>query len=391
MSKTPETKPKQAKNKKYMLARYGRMSMLGFFEHNEANVPKVNTRIVVKTDKGLQLGQIVGPLSCYRSGHLKLSENEVREYFSDSQIDLPISKGGKFVRYATKADTSEQEHLQKIAKDEIACCQRLIEEMDLPMKVVDAEHILGGERIIFYFMSDGRVDFRDLVKRLAHEYQTRIEMRQIGSRDEAKLLGDIESCGQECCCKRFLRMLKPVNMRMAKMQKATLDPAKISGYCGRLKCCLRYEDKTYTELKKRLPRKNTRVRTEYGEGRVVSTQILTQLAIVEQDSGGRIAVCVDELDILGSGRPASEKAEGRKEETIAGNDESVPREEKGQRSRGGRGRREGRGREAGKNNRDAAGSGGKRDSRRHQRRSGENGDKQGGAAPEQNGREESNQ
>ncbi len=137
------------------------------------------------------------------------------------------------------------------------------------MKIVDAEHILGGERVVFFFMSDGRVDFRELVKQLAHEYQTRIEMRQIGARDEAKLLGDIESCGQECCCKRFLRLLKPVNMRMAKMQKATLDPAKISGYCGRLKCCLRYEDKTYTELKKGLPRRNSWVKTNKGEGRIV--------------------------------------------------------------------------------------------------------------------------
>jgi cell fate regulator YaaT (PSP1 superfamily) len=149
------------------------------------------------------------------------------------------------------------------------------------MKIVDAEHILGGERVIFYFMSEGRVDFRDLVKTLSHEFQTRIEMRQIGARDEARLLGDVESCGQVVCCKQFLKYLKPVNMRMAKMQKATLDPAKISGYCGRLKCCLRYEDSTYGELKKKLPRKNTRVQLEDCEGRVIDGQILTQLILVE--------------------------------------------------------------------------------------------------------------
>jgi cell fate regulator YaaT (PSP1 superfamily) len=123
-------------------------------------------------------------------------------------------------------------------------------------------------------------------------------MRQIGSRDEARLLGDIESCGQECCCIRFLKALKPVNMRMAKMQKATLDPSKISGYCGRLKCCLRYEDKTYTELKNRLPRKNTIVRTTHGQGKVVDTQILTQLVMIEQDDGTKIAVPVEELEII---------------------------------------------------------------------------------------------
>ena len=123
-------------------------------------------------------------------------------------------------------------------------------------------------------------------------------MRQIGSRDEAKLLGDVESCGQQCCCQRFLKHLKPVNMRMAKMQKATLDPAKISGYCGRLKCCLRYEDETYTDLKKRLPKKNTKVKTKHGQGKVVDTQILTQLVMVEYQSGERIATPVEEIEII---------------------------------------------------------------------------------------------
>ena len=183
------------------------------------------------------------------------------------------------------------------------------------MKIVDAEPVFGGERIIFYFMSDGRVDFRDLVKRIAQEYQTRIEMRQIGSRDEAKLLGDVESCGQQCCCQRFLKHLKPVNMRMAKMQKATLDPAKISGYCGRLKCCLRYEDQTYTELKKRLPKKNTRVKTKHGQGKVVDTQILTQLVMVEYESGEKIAVPVDDIKII----PASASTKQEQEKTAKSN------------------------------------------------------------------------
>jgi cell fate regulator YaaT (PSP1 superfamily) len=171
-------------------------------------------------------------------------------------------------------------------------------ELDLPMKIIDAEHILGGERIVYYFRADGRVDFRELVKKLAHEYQTRIEMRQIGSRDEAKILGDVESCGQQCCCQRFLKALKPVNMRMAKMQKATLDPSKISGYCGRLKCCLRYEDQTYTELKKKLPRRNAVVKTPRGEGRVIDAQILTQLVIVEYEAGNREAVGVEDIEVI---------------------------------------------------------------------------------------------
>jgi len=256
MSKAAQAKPKQAKYKKFMLVRYSRMNTLGLFEHHETRIPKVNTRVVVKTGKGLELGYLVGQLSSYKAGHLKFDSDQIKKYFDDSNIDISIDHTGKFVRYATAADISEERHLQKITEEEMECCRRFVKELNLPMKIVDAEHIFGGERIIFYFMSDGRVDFRDLVKKIAHEYQTRIEMRQIGSRDEAKILGDVESCGQQCCCQRFLKLLKPVNMRMAKMQKATLDPSKISGYCGRLKCCLRYEDKTYTELKKRLPKKN---------------------------------------------------------------------------------------------------------------------------------------
>jgi cell fate regulator YaaT (PSP1 superfamily) len=290
----------QAKSKKYMLVRYGRMSTTGLFEHNETRIPKLSTRVVVKTERGLELGYLVGQLTFYKAGQIRLSDDQIKAYFSDDQPQFPYEQAGKFIRFAAVEDISEEQHLRKNAKEEVEYCKRFAQEMNLPMKVVDAEHIFGGERIIFYFKSDGRVDFRELVKKLAQEYQTRIEMRQIGSRDEAKLLGDVESCGQECCCKRFLKFLKPVNMRMAKMQKATLDPSKISGYCGRLKCCLRYEDKTYTELKNRLPRKNTRVKTMHGEGKVADTQILTQLVVVEYDNGEKITVPVSELQIIGA-------------------------------------------------------------------------------------------
>jgi cell fate regulator YaaT (PSP1 superfamily) len=293
-----------------MLVRYGRMNSLGFFEHHESKIRKVSARVVVKTNRGLELGYLVGPFSSYKAGQFRLSEEQIKEYFGGEEIDLPCGQAGKFLRYATSADVSEERHLRKIAAEEIECCRGIIEEMGLPMKIVDAEHVFGGERIIFYFMADGRVDFRDLVKRVAQEYQTRIEMRQIGSRDEAKLLGDVESCGQQCCCQRFLKLLKPVNMRMAKMQKATLDPAKISGYCGRLKCCLRYEDKTYTELKKRLPKKNTKVKTKQGQGKVVDSQILTQLVVVEYENGERAAVGVDELEIISPAAGKNDKQDG---------------------------------------------------------------------------------
>jgi len=322
MSKAAVTKPKQAKHKKFMLVRYSRMNTLGLFEHHETRIPKVDTRVVVKTDKGLELGHLVGQLSSYRAGQLKFDSDQIKKYFDDSDIDISIDKTGKFVRYATAADISEERHLQKIAEEEMECCRRFIKELNLPMKIVDAEHIFGGERVIFYFMSDGRVDFRELVKKIAHEYQTRIEMRQIGSRDEAKILGDVESCGQQCCCQRFLKLLKPVNMRMAKMQKATLDPSKISGYCGRLKCCLRYEDKTYTELKKLLPKKNAKVKTKYGEGKVTGTQILTQLVMVELGDGQRVSVPLDELEVISSPATAKKKKDSAHEDDQKDNVES---------------------------------------------------------------------
>jgi cell fate regulator YaaT (PSP1 superfamily) len=317
MTEPTAAKPKQTRSSKYMLVRYGRTNNLGLFEHNETRIPRTITRVVVKTEKGLELGYLVGQLTCYKEGRFKFSDERIKKYFEDSGIDSAYDQGGKFVRYATAADINEEQHLQQITKEEIACCKRVIKEMNLPMKIVDAEHIFGGERIVFYFMADGRVDFRELVKNLAHEYQTRIEMRQIGSRDEAKLLGDVESCGQECCCIRFLKMLKPVNMRMAKMQKATLDPSKISGYCGRLKCCLRYEDETYTELKRHLPRKNTKVKTKDGYGKVVDTQILTQLVVVEYDDGEKAAMPVDEIEII----PATETAQNIKDDTAKDNEQ----------------------------------------------------------------------
>lgn len=281
-----------------MIVRYGRMSVLGLFEHNETNIPKRDTRVIVKTEKGLELGSLVGCLCPYKAGQFKFDPDQLKKYFDDSAIDVSVEPAGKFIRYATKEDAGEEEHLQKIAKDEMTFCQKMTDEMNLKMKIVDVEHIFGGERIIFYFMADSRVDFRDLVKKLAHEYQSRIELRQIGARDEAKILGDIESCGQPCCCIRYLKTLKPVNMRMAKMQKATLDPTKISGYCGRLKCCLRYEDDLYVELKRNLPRKKTLVNTPQGQGRVVDGLILAQMVIIELGDGKIVTVPLGQIEIV---------------------------------------------------------------------------------------------
>jgi len=288
---------KQQKHKKLMLVRYSKMGYLGWFEHKESYIPKTQTRVVIKTNRGLELGELVGQFN-YRSGHFKSTPDQVRDYFGKTQKDYPLTEGGTFVRFATAEDVREEKHLDASAKEEMLCCRRFVSEMELPMRIIDAEHVFGGERIVIYFASGSRVDFRELVKRLAREYQTRIELRQIGARDEARIISDYESCGLPCCCRQFLKILEPVNMRMAKLQKATLDPSKISGHCGRLKCCLRYEDATYKDLKKRLPKKNATVRTSQGVGKVVDMQILTQLVVVQGEKGEKKAFSIDEIEII---------------------------------------------------------------------------------------------
>lgn len=305
MAQEEITKPKGQKHNKLMLVRYGRMGVLGWFEHNEAQIPKNKSHVIVKSDRGLELGQLVGPFN-YRSGNYRSTPEQVEAYFTQGDKEFSLTTGGRFVRFATHEDIREQEHLETSAVDEAKCCQKFADELSLNMKVIEAEHLFGGERIIFYFTSDGRVDFRELVKRLAREYQTRIELRQIGSRDEARLISDYESCGLECCCKRFLKILDPVNMRMAKLQKATLDPSKISGHCGRLKCCLRYEDQTYRQLKRNLPSRNTVVQTPKGTGKVVDVQVLTQLVVVQLENGDRVAWPADEIGNQ-KGQAVSEK------------------------------------------------------------------------------------
>lgn len=294
MSQTENAKPKGPKHPKLMLVRYGRMGGMGWFEHHESHIPKLNTHVVIKTERGMELGQVVGAHN-YRGGQFKSSPEQVEAYYCNRTKDFPLGEGGSFVRFATHEDIREQEHLEKSAIGEAKCAQKLAEKLNLKMRIIEAEHLFGGERIIFYFTSEGRVDFRDLVKQLAREYQTRIELRQIGSRDEARLISDFETCGQQCCCSRYMKILEPVNMRMAKLQKATLDPSKISGHCGRLKCCLRYEDETYMDLKDKLPRRNSMVQTPKGPGKVVDMHILTQLVVVQDQLGDRKAWPVDEL------------------------------------------------------------------------------------------------
>ena len=308
----PKNKPSHHPAEKKMLVRYGKTGILGWFTHEEKNMPKANSKVMIKTERGLEIGEVVGRF-CYKGGIFKKSDEAVVEYYGQGVAECPVGAGGKFVRYASEQDLSEERHINIGALEELKKCQQQIKELNLPMKLVDIEHVFGGERIIFYFTADTRIDFRELVKRLSREFQTRIEMRQVGSRDAAKIAADVEVCGQPCCCARFLKILKPVNMKMAKLQKATLDPSKISGYCGRLKCCLRYEDHTYRELGRRMPRKRARVKTSHGEGIVVDTQILTQLVCVKTDDGTVFAVPFEEVEIL---QPPSKQSNTDRQDDI---------------------------------------------------------------------------
>jgi cell fate regulator YaaT (PSP1 superfamily) len=320
------TQPKHVKTPKLMLVRYGRLGTLGWFEHDEAQIPKVHSKVLIKTERGLELGEIVGP-HCYKAGHFRHSPEVVNDYYKGGGEEEAPKKAGEFVRFATAQDVNEDIHLKRDGIAEMETARKMAAEHHVPIDIVDVEHIFGGERIIFYFVAETRIDFRELVRLLAREYQTRIEMRQIGSRDEARLMSDYENCGQECCCARFMRILKPVNMRMAKLQKATLDPSKISGYCGRLKCCLRFEDDTYRDLRERLPKRGTRMQTPEGMGTVIDAHILAQLVIFQLDEGRRVAIPVESLS------PDAPTADARQQAPDAGmeNGEAPERPERTER------------------------------------------------------------
>ncbi|MBN2212218.1 MAG: hypothetical protein JW709_12545 [Sedimentisphaerales bacterium] len=309
-AETPRDKMKgRGRHHRHMLVRYGKMGMVGLFKHDERHIPAEAKYVIVHSDRGMELGELIAPFFQTR-GTVDLPAEQMEAYWETNGKDYPVSFQGRFVRFASDQDINEQRHLDMEAHEERKTCEEMIAQKELPMKLVTVEHLFGGDRIIYYFMADGRVDFRDLVRELAHQYQTRIEMRQVGARDEARLIADFETCGRECCCKNFLKVLAPVNMRMAKVQKATLDPSKISGRCGRLKCCLRYEDVVYQDLARRLPPNNTLVTTSEGEGVVVETQIITQLVKIRLTKTERIIVVpVEELNVFKSKGPTGHKEE----------------------------------------------------------------------------------
>lgn len=274
--------------------RYGFMAYIGEFKYAPGTVFGCGAKVVVQTMRGIEIGEQVS-LTCTGCDK-SIKRDKMLDYVKNSGPDFYKLKSGRILREANEQDLEEERRLNEGAKEKMQRARAVAREMGLQMKFVACEHLFGGERIIFHFMSDGRVDFREFVRTLAHEYHTRIEMHQVGARDEARLVADFEICGRECCCKNFLKTLRPVTMRMAKMQKATLDPSKVSGRCGRLRCCLRYEHEGYEELDKKLPRIGNRVRTDQGTGTVKDRQILTQLVTVQYDSDGRVeTVGVEDL------------------------------------------------------------------------------------------------
>lgn len=278
------------------LVRFGQMAQVGLFGYDVEPPPRRGAHVVIRTDRGVELGLVVSLLSgesdCgYGCTHCE----RLADMHDQGQANVVYSKSNRILRLASPQDINDQMHLDQSGREKRNYCQAEAAGLGLKMRVINVEHLLGGERVVFYFTAENRVDFRDLVRKLASQYRTRIEMRQIGARDEARLMADYERCGQECCCRRFLGTLQPVSIRMAKTQKATLDPSKISGRCGRLMCCLRYEDETYEKLKKRLPKKKSWVRTADVVGRVLDCDILTQWVRLADPTGAIVVVSVDDI------------------------------------------------------------------------------------------------
>jgi cell fate regulator YaaT (PSP1 superfamily) len=279
-----------------IVVRFGYMRMVGEFPYSGSAKPGCGSKLVVKTHRGTELGEMLTS-TCKNAGCAKsVTRKEMLEYIENSGgRQYPFYDRGRVLRIATVDDLNTQSRIVQRKNELRMLARRMVEEAQLAMTIIEAEPILGNERVVIYFGAEDRVDFRDLVSDLQREVGTKVELRQIGARDEARITADYERCGQYCCCKGFLKVLKPVSMKSAKVQKATLDPLKISGRCGRLMCCLRYEDETYEALRKNLPNRKSRVGTPEGDGIVISTQILTQLALVRLDNNTDVAIPIEDL------------------------------------------------------------------------------------------------
>jgi cell fate regulator YaaT (PSP1 superfamily) len=214
-----------------------------------------------------------------------------------TDIDDAILPDGtkKVTRMAHSEDLAALARIRAKEAEAYTFCQTKISERSMDMKLVKVEYLFDGSKAIFFFTADGRVDFRELVKDLAHQFHTRIEMRQIGVRDEAKMVGGIGICGRELCCSTFLRDFAPVSVKMAKEQSLALNPTKISGQCGRLLCCLGYEFETYCSLRQGLPKCGKRVQCGCNEGEVIKVNILKGCFTIKTDDDRQVEICKDDL------------------------------------------------------------------------------------------------
>jgi cell fate regulator YaaT (PSP1 superfamily) len=259
------------------IVRHGAVRFLGEYAAEGNAIYVRHQRVIVRSERGLEVAEV-------------LSESTPA-----AVALLPEPTRGHILRGLSNDDHAEVVRIAEKEEVEFHKCREFIRDRSLQMDLVDVEHLFGGERLIFYFIAEKRVDFRELVRDLAREFRTRIEMRQIGVRDEAKLLADYGDCGKPVCCNTHMAVMPPVSMRMAKVQKSTLDPSKISGRCGRLKCCLRFEQHVYEEFQAQLPTPGSRVVTAKGKGRVLAQEILARKLLVEFEDGRRLPVGVDEI------------------------------------------------------------------------------------------------
>ena len=241
-------------------------------------VLKEGDEVIVKTEKGLSLGIVATPV---RKRDPNYPRDQLKEVF----------------RLAN--DNDRQQYKDCLAKEQEAhrFCQERIEERNLPMILVDVERFFDGSKIIFYFYADGRVDFRELVKDLVKKLHTRVELRQIGVRNKAKMIGGVGPCGRELCCATFLKEFHSVSVKMAKEQNLSLNPTKISGVCGRLMCCLKYEYHDYVEMKKGMPKIGKRTMTPEGKGKVVRQNVMEQRVVVALDDGREIEFAASDLSL----------------------------------------------------------------------------------------------
>ncbi|MBU9721975.1 MULTISPECIES: PSP1 domain-containing protein [Bacillaceae] len=256
--------------------RFKKAGKIYYFSPGDLTI-NVDDYVIVETARGIEFGKAV-------IGIKEVGENDVV---------LPLKN---VLRLATDKDKLIVQENREEAQKAFEVCQSKIESHELDMKLVDVEYTFDRNKILFYFTADGRIDFRELVKDLASIFRTRIELRQIGVRDEAKMLGGIGPCGRMLCCSTFLGDFEPVSIKMAKDQNLSLNPTKISGLCGRLMCCLKYENDLYESAKKELPDLHDELKTSYGRGKVVGLNMLERLIQVEVFESSRvIEFTLDEL------------------------------------------------------------------------------------------------